>query len=267
MVWEKEKDEFCVSLGPFSIGLATNERKFTERLAAYYRQFLTDEAPILSLRVSLLEGDAEVPLMPKVSPHRIEFDQSGYQGVVDWRARTAYLSLGVKNPLFGVDYFLRLVGALAAESIGGLMVHAAGVEREGKAYLFLGHSGAGKTTTARNSPPGSVLNDDLIVLYRSGERWFAAATPFHNPTQNRPRQGCAPLAVLLYLVKDVRVYLEPTSSAHALAEMLACIPILTLEPFYAKSFLERCQDILRSVPYYRLHLLPDASYWEVVLER
>ncbi|MCX8062356.1 MAG: hypothetical protein N3D16_07230 [Anaerolineales bacterium] len=254
-----------VSFGLFSIGILIDDQLFTKRLATFYRSFLTDQAPVITVHVSVLEGDAEIPLVPKVSPNRIEFEQDGYQGVVDWQTKSAFLVQKVKNPLVGVDYFLRIVGGLAAFDLGGLMIHAAGVERDGKAYLFLGHSGAGKTTTARNSPAGSVLNDDLLVLYPFEGHWYAAATPFYNPTQNRPRPGCAPIEKVLYLVKDRRVYLEPTPQAQALAEMVACVPILTVEPYYLKEFLQRCQQILSAIPYYRLHLLPDDSYWSVLL--
>lgn len=258
--------ELRVSLGPFSIGLVTENQPLTKRLRAFYQNFLTDYPPVITVHVTVFDGDAEVPLVPMVSPNRIEFEQEGYRGIVDWQNRRATLALKVRNPLIGVDYFLRVVGGLAAFDRGGLMIHAAGVERYGEAYLFLGHSGAGKTTTARNSPTGSVLNDDLLVLYPENGLWYAAATPFYNPTQNRPRPGCAPIKKILYLVKDQKVYLEPTPQAQALAEMVACVPILTVEPYYLKEFLLRCQNILRVIPYYRLHLLPDDSYWSVLLD-
>lgn len=259
-------DGIKVSLGPFSVGIMTGDDTFSQQMSAFYRDFLTDQKPILAVRVDNLFGDAEIPLLPKVFPERIEFDQQGYQGVIDWQTKSASLIQAVKHPLIGLDYFLRVVTAIGAFYTGGLMLHAAGVEREGKAYLFLGYSGAGKTTTARNSPPGSVLNDDLLVLYRSNGVWMAGSTPFHNPTQNRPRPGSAPIAKMSYLVKDKEVYLEPTPQAQALAEIVACVPVLTVETTYLKEYLQRAQEILRYVPYYHLHLLPDDSYWSILLE-
>lgn len=257
--------EMRVNLGPFSIGLLTDDQKIYTQLTAFYRDFLTDQVPLLTATTSVLRGEAGIPTVPKVSKDRIEFDEVGYQGVIDWQGKNAFLNLEVRNPLIGIDYFLRVTAAVIAFYTGGLMVHAAGVEREGKAYVFLGYSGAGKTTTARNSPNGSVLNDDLLVLYPSEDCWIAAATPFYNPTQNRPRPGCAPIAKMLYLVKDKEVYLEPTPQAQALAEMVACVPVLTVEPFYLKELLKRCQHLLSRIPYDRLHLLPDASYWSILL--
>ncbi len=258
--------ELRVNLGAFAIGIWTDSEKVYQRLRDFYRNFLTSEKPILTICAEILKGDAEVPTLPKVSPHRIAFDAESYSGEVDWQSKRALLTLAVKNPVLGVDYFLRVACILTAYHVGGLMVHAAGVEREGKAFLFLGYSGAGKTTTARNSPPGSVLNDDLLILHPVNGRWNAFSTPFYNPTQVVPRPGYAGLAKLLYLVKDTSVYLESIGQAQALAEMVACVPTLTVEPFYLKGILARCSEILNSTPYFHLHLKPDDSYWQLLIE-
>ncbi|PWH17218.1 MAG: hypothetical protein DDG59_08245 [Anaerolineae bacterium] len=258
--------EVRVGFGLFSIALLTNDERISQRLADFYQSFLTDQVPLITLETTVLKGEAEVPSVPKVTPQRVEFDEEGYQGGINWQEKSAFLTLAVKNPLIGIDYFLRVVAALAAFHLGGLMMHAAGVERDGKGYLFLGYSGAGKTTTARNAPVGSVLNDDLLVIYAIEGRWYAAATPFYNPTQNRPHPGSAPIAKLSYLVKDQKVYLEEVPQAQALAEVVACVPVLTVEPFYLREILERSRQLLKAVPYYHLHLLPDSSYWSVLLE-
>jgi len=259
--------EITIGLGLFSIDIRMQSDELFQRLASYYRDFLTDQEAIISIKTTVSSGEADIPTLPKVSPHTIEFNEPTYRGVVNWRTKEAYLSMQVKHPLIGIDYFLRVTSALVAYYLGGLMVHAAGVELDGKAYLFLGHSGAGKTTTARNSPDGSVLNDDLLVLYPKEGAWIVFATPFYNPTQVRPRPGSAPLAKTLYLVKDTSIYLESTPQAQALAEMIACVPILCAHPDYLREIMKRCQKILNTIPYYRLHLLPNDSYWEVLLER
>lgn len=259
-------DELRVSVGLFSIAIVMDDEQVSKQLATFYRDFLTDQPPILTVKTRVSKGEGDIPTVPRLMPEKVEFDEEGYRGVIDWQTRNACLNLSIKNPLIGIDYFVRMATALAAFHWGGLMIHAAGVERNGSAYLFLGYSGAGKTTTARNSPAGSVLNDDLLVIYFAKGNWYAAATPFYNPTQNRPRPGEAPIARVCYLVKDKEVYLEEVPQAQALAEMIACVPVLTTEPFYLREILQRSQQILSAVPYAHLHLLPDDSYWSVLLD-
>ena len=259
-------NELRVSVGLFSIAIVTDDEQVSRQLATFYEDFLTDEPPLLIVQTRVTKGEWDIPTVARLTPEKVEFDAEGYRGVIDWQTKSAHLTLNVKNPLFGIDYFVRVATALAAFHGGGLMIHAAGVERNGGAYLFLGYSGAGKTTTARNAPAGSVLNDDLLVIYPCEGKWYAAATPFYNPTQNRPRPGEAPVTRVCYLVKDKDVYLEEVPQAQALAEMVACVPVLTTEPFYLREILHRSQQILSAVPYAHLHLLPEDSYWSVLLD-
>ncbi|RCK75725.1 MAG: hypothetical protein ANABAC_1016 [Anaerolineae bacterium] len=260
-----KKGCLSIKVGPFSIGLTTDDEKFCARLAGFYQEFLTEQEPILTIQTKISQEKGEIPALPTINPDKIVFDAPGYRGELNWFEKSAFLELGGKEALVGCDYFLRVTVAVVAYHAGGILFHAAGVEREGKAYLFIGHSGAGKTTTARNSPPGSVLNDDLLILYPSADGWVAYATPFYNPTQVRPRPGSAPIQKILYLVKDQNVYLEEIPLAIALAEMIACVPVLTASSFYLPEILKRCNEILATIPYYHLHLLPDDSYWKILL--
>ncbi len=65
----------------------------------------------------------------------------------------------------------------------GVEVHALGlVDRDGSGYLFLGHSGAGKSTTARlwQAEPGvRLLSDDRIILRKQNSTFWMYGTPWH----------------------------------------------------------------------------------------
>jgi hypothetical protein len=65
----------------------------------------------------------------------------------------------------------------------GLEVHALGlVDEAGRGHLFLGHSGAGKSTSARlwqKQKGVRILSDDRIILRRSGGEVWMHGTPWH----------------------------------------------------------------------------------------
>lgn len=65
----------------------------------------------------------------------------------------------------------------------GVEVHALGlVDDSGNGHLFLGHSGAGKSTSARlwqYQPGVHVLSDDRIILRRDGGQVWMHGTPWH----------------------------------------------------------------------------------------
>lgn len=70
-----------------------------------------------------------------------------------------------------------LVTALTAAVVsreGGLVLHASGVELDGRAFLFIGPSGAGKTTAANHCQGGRWIAHDRAVVYPTRLGWYAA---------------------------------------------------------------------------------------------
>jgi len=160
--------------------------------------------------------------------------------------------------------------ALLVFEVGGLMFHTAGIVRKGKAHLFFGHSGSGKTTVSRVSDTDTILNDDLLILLpQPGKdpanfKWMAYSTPFWNPTQVQPTRESAPVVGIYRLVQDRDVFLEPMGSGQALAEMISNIPVIPDDPARGTELLNRGTTFLKEVPAYRLHFLPDNSFWDVI---
>lgn len=68
-------------------------------------------------------------------------------------------------------------------NFNGLMLHSSAVELDGKAYLFSGPSGMGKSTHTRLwqqlfGEQAKVFNDDKPALRRLEDRWYAYGTPW-----------------------------------------------------------------------------------------
>lgn len=65
----------------------------------------------------------------------------------------------------------------------GLMLHSSAIELDGKAYLFSGDSGAGKSTHTslwmqKFGPAARIFNDDKPALRFIDGRWYAYGTPW-----------------------------------------------------------------------------------------
>ena len=73
------------------------------------------------------------------------------------------------NP-YSIDAVLRMLHSLILARDGGFLVHAASAVRNGRAFLFAGVSGAGKTTISRLAPPDVVLLTDEISYVRRSEQ-------------------------------------------------------------------------------------------------
>ena len=89
-----------------------------------------------------------------------------------------------ERPVYPLEYPLDELLMIHRLSRGeGVEVHAVGISDEnGRGHLFLGHSGAGKSTTARlwlDRPGVRILSDDRIILRaRDGQIWMYG-TPWH----------------------------------------------------------------------------------------
>lgn len=81
---------------------------------------------------------------------------------------------------------LRTLYAQAALERDGISIHASCVSMKGKSYLFLGKSGTGKSTHARQWMKAfsdcSLLNDDNPVLRLEGDSVVAYGTPWSGKT-------------------------------------------------------------------------------------
>jgi hypothetical protein len=166
----------------------------------------------------------------------------GIMGRLDWRPALGGILWTPEDggALFpGIfENFLRVLVAYRLLELGGVILHSAGVVRGGGAYLFLGRSGAGKSTVARLSLDrgAEVLSDDLNALLPAAAGRAAAGSQVHKLPftgdlgGRRAARPPVPLAALVRLEKHTRDECRPLSRAEALACMLTCSPFVNADP-------------------------------------
>ena len=144
----------------------------------------------------------------------------------------------------------------------GVEVHACGlVDSETGGHLFLGHSGAGKSTTTKlwqslRNP--KILSDDRIILrLQDGELWMYG-TPWHGEAKFA-MPGKARLNRIFILEHGDANDFAPLSRSRAVGEMFArCFP-----PFHSAAALARTvtflDRMLDAVPCYQFQFVPNAS--------
>ncbi|MCX6332984.1 MAG: hypothetical protein NT092_01605 [Bacteroidia bacterium] len=105
---------------------------------------------------------------------------------------------------------------------GDIMIHASGVNHEGRGYLFSGVSGKGKTTMAKlwDNAGASVIHDDRLIVRKTESGYKMFNTPVYNNDEPKESQ----LDKIFLIEHGERNELIPVSGATAVSMVMAnCI--------------------------------------------
>ncbi len=171
-----------------------------------------------------------------------------------------------------VENFLRVVYAHLAIPANGFLLHSAGLVRSGRAFLFFGPSGAGKTTVTTLSPGAKVLSDDLTMVMRGsgdqGDQYVACSVPFRGLLAPRPESAATyPLAGFFRLVQDSTDSLEPLDGAAAVGEVVGSLPFVMDRPEMAGPAIDTVSAAASQVPVFRLRFRKESTFWRVIEDR
>ena len=145
------------------------------------------------------------------------------------------------------------------------MIHAASCVRNGRAFLFMGVSGAGKTTISRLAPPGAtLLTDEISYVRRTGNTYQAFGTPFSGELAQPGENVNAPLRAVYVLVQGPENKVERVSAPVALRELMKSILFFAQdERLVDRVFTSACR-MAEAVSFYRLTFLPDRRVWSLI---
>ncbi len=144
---------------------------------------------------------------------------------------------------------------------GGLVFHSSGLDDDGQGIVFVGHSGAGKSTQLAmwSQEPGVIaMNDDRMAVRVEAAGPMCYGTPWGG-TADIARNHAAPLAALIVLEQAPENAIQRLAPATA-APLLAARAFL---PYWDQSLMSRAMAnlnaILSCVPVYRLRCRPEPA--------
>lgn len=187
----------------------------------------------------------------------------------DWESSLLQLNTasarfsGVRHE-YGLDSLIRILLSVLLTPQRGFLLHAASVVRNGRAYVFTGKSGAGKSTVASLSPKGSVLTDEISLLKFVDRSWQAFGTPFWGEFRAEGANIHAPIAGLYFLHQAPDDHLEEISAREALRGLLPNILFFSRDREMNEALLRLLGEFVASVPCCRLFFRKGAHFWSVV---
>ncbi len=174
------------------------------------------------------------------------------------------------QPVYPLEYPLDELHFINFLSLGrGVEVHACGViDSKGQGHLFVGQSGAGKTTIARiwqNEPDVTILSDDRIVLRKVRNKIWMYGTPWHGEA-GLASPARSPLTRIYLLRHGQENELIHQNMVEALSRLFAC----SFVPFYNPKALDFTlgffEEVVKAVPSYEFRFKPDKGVVELIQE-
>jgi hypothetical protein len=273
--------------------LTFEDRDAADACAARYQPWAIPSDVRVLRTIDLVVGAASFvpPVLPAgEEPSEVRVQRAGetfhlrrldIDGSLDLEAgRGRLLFAGTPGAL---QSFLRVACALVLAPLGGVLVHASSIVRRERAFLFVGVSGAGKTTIARLSAPSRALSDEVSAVIPIGDGAYAChATPFWGdladdrddagrdeegrPVPLREGPAASPLARILFPVQDTQDCVVPVGEGRAFATVLREAFSFGDDEPTMRAITASCGEIVSRVPAGELHFRKTPAFWTCIEE-
>jgi hypothetical protein len=253
-------EQLGISIGNIPLCLHISEPNLRQKARERYTRFLRDAADALPVFLN------DSNIAPNCAG---EDDHSESQFTYIWERSS--LRLQEKNARFhgvrhdyGLDSLIRILLSVLLAPERGFLLHAATVLRDGRAYVFTGKSGAGKSTVASLSPVGSVLTDEISLLKFVDGSWHAFGTPFWGEFRAEGANIHAPMAGLYVLRQAPEDRAERISAREALRSILPNILFFAHDWALTEKLLRLLAEFTAAVPCCELFFRKDCHFWSVL---
>jgi hypothetical protein len=264
---EVERLSLVIEIGGIPVRVNTTDPDFLAILENRYSGFVSDsERAEIDFDVDLAipsipDRDAEVQVTHRMG--RWSLVRGDFRAEWDPASRTGRIRQSA-NP-YSIDAVLRIVHTLVLARQGGFLMHSASAVRNGRAFLFAGVSGAGKTTISRLAPPdATLLTDEISYVRKLDNGYVAFGTPFTGELAKLGENVSAPVAALYLLAQGPENRIDPITPGEAARSLLANVLFFAEDEELVQSTFHSAFEFVNRVPVSRLTFVPDARVWELI---
>ena len=259
-------DEVTVEIGGIPIQLHTSDPDFRRVIEERYAGFLDPSAvPACRFEIQLtsnhVPADEDVSVFKRGSTWCLQ--RGDFRAEWDLRRREGWIRQ-CANP-YSIDSVLRITHSLLLAMEGGFQVHASSAIRNGRAFLFAGVSGAGKTTTVKLAPPDAVvLTDEISYVRRIESGYRAYGTPFAGEMARPGANATAPVQRVCLLKQSLQNRLRPVRRSDAIRALMRHVLFFAQDNELVARVLDSVVHFVSSVEVMEMEFTPDHRAWESI---
>jgi hypothetical protein len=261
-------ESVAIEIGGMAIALRTQDPSFRQLLENRYAGFISGSShPDFRFDIDLSEPSeamqTEEDVQVKMESGQWVLQRGDFRA--HWSPSRGCGRIRQSNNPYAIDSVLRIVHTLILAKQGGFLVHAASVILDGRAFLFAGISGAGKTTISHLAPPDAkLLTDEISYVRRVGDAYSACGTPFAGELARVGENQSAPLTTLFLLEKGPKNRIEAVSTPEAIRSLLRNILFFAEDAELVRLVFQSACEFIERVPVRRLIFVPDERVWEII---
>ena len=163
------------------------------------------------------------------------------------------------DPFYGPTMELLMIHYLAKKR--GAIIHACSMSKSGRGILFVGESGAGKSTMAGmwdQVKDVEVLSDDRTIVRKKGRQFWIYGTPWHGEAKFGSAQEVR-LERIFFLKHGQENRIKEIKGIDPVSKLLTCSFLPYWEPKGMAFALDLFTDLTAKVHCQELFFKPDAS--------
>ncbi|OGO22500.1 MAG: hypothetical protein A2144_10680 [Chloroflexi bacterium RBG_16_50_9] len=269
-----QTEKFFISIGGIGCAIISHDVRFLDLLRTRYQWFQSSGPAAYEILVRLApidEFDLEMtsqpfyPLVRKMTSgdnYIIRRVDNPFVAVVNTSSRKVLVKMW--NSQYCFDSFLRMLFTLILSDEEGLLLQASAVSDNGRATVFFGPPGSGKTMATRLYAGRKILTDGMVIIKPHNGGFRVYGTPFGGDFTFGRSNARAELAGLYLLKKDTKNSLVPLDSTQAVENLYKCALIFGDDHKMSSRIRHTCGSLVETIPVYELHFSPAPSFWQEV---
>lgn len=190
------------------------------------------------------------------------YDQCRSRLLISKDHHIGYISLDIDDYLqYALDWGVMIMYNITTARLRTALFHASVVEKDGKAYMFLGRSGTGKSTHSRlwiqHLEGAQLVNDDKpIVRFMDKGTVIVYGSPWSGKTPCY-RNVNYPVGGIVSLEQATHNNIRRLSPIEAYGVLISSIAGKRHNKIIADALHETENEIIKNVPFWHLECLPD----------
>jgi len=258
------------------LSIKTENKAIIPAIKERYRDFLESASPVRACAPKPLQIDlgfsGKIDNCP-VAGHEVAvtlknnvlfFARNDFAVEINTKKMTG--SAQASANIYSVDSLLRVIFSWLSTGRGGFLIHSAGIASVNHASLFVGKTGAGKSTIAKKFARKRILSDELVLVkLKNNKTSFAYSTPFWGELEQGSGNLERKINRVYFLNKAPALKMEQTGAGETVKKLLANTLFFIRDKKISGKILETAVRTAKTAKFYNLNFPKNVKAGELCI--